>query len=182
MPFFNDFLSTDWFFAFEAFLTAAHYWDASFYLLWRIFTKMGGKESCHNLQHHPWIANTFCFTENGSSQITEWCLQQSLSLSSPCFHDNDMTCLAPPKEGGRQALSFSLRQNAFSPLYSYSLTGKHNTGKLWTSHNKTQLFSQLQYFPTVAFCFQKHLTPTTAEMIAISKAKYVLYEEYEILL
>lgn len=35
-------------------------------------------------------------------QITEGCLQQSRSLSSHCFHDNGMTCLVPPREGGRE--------------------------------------------------------------------------------
>ena len=56
-----------------------------------------------------------------------------------------MTCLAPLKEGGRQTLSFSLRQNAFSPIYSYSLSGKHNTGVPSGSHNKTQP----HHFPTI---------------------------------
>jgi len=36
------------------------------------------------------------------AQFTEWCLQQSQSLSSPCFHDNGMTCLVPPKERGKE--------------------------------------------------------------------------------
>lgn len=69
-------------------------------------TWRGGKESICNLQHHPPTSRHFVSRENGSSQITGWCLQQSPSLSSPCFHDNDMTCLAPQKQGGETNPSF----------------------------------------------------------------------------
>lgn len=77
-----------------------------------------------------------------------------------------MTCLAPPKEGGRQTLSFSLRQNAFSPICSYSITG---------NHNNTQLFSpQLALFSKTVNSYHCRFARTVA--------KYVLREPYEILL
>lgn len=58
---------------------------------------MWGEASLHSLQNRPW--STFCFLDNGSAQITEWCLQQSLSLSSHCFHDNDHDMPGASKRG-----------------------------------------------------------------------------------
>lgn len=90
-----------------------------------------------------------------------------------------MTCLAPPKEGGRQTLSFSLRQNAFSPIYSYSITGKRNTVV-----NQPQQYTAI--FPDAVFSPQLALFSKTVDSyhcrFARTITKYVLCEPYEILL
>lgn len=98
------------------FLRAACYLDASVFLLWLIFSAnslelenwstRGGERVHLQFATSSPTSRHFVSRENGSSQITGWCLQQSPSLSSPCFHDNDMTCLAPEKQGGETNPSF----------------------------------------------------------------------------
>lgn len=129
-------------------------------------TWRGGKESICNLQHHPPTSRHFVSRENGSSQITGWCLQQSPSLSSPCFHDNDMTCLAPQKQGGETNPSF--------------LTAP----KCLLSHPQQFSHRQTQQSEGPATTKHRHLPPPPATagciFTANTRADSVLYEEHEI--
>lgn len=112
-------------------------------------TWRGGKESICNLQHHPPTSRHFVSRENGSSQITGWCLQQSPSLSSPCFHDNDMTCLAPQKQGGETNPSF--------------LTAP----KCLLSHPQQFSHRQTQQSEGPATTKHRHLPPTPPPLLAV---------------
>ena len=111
----------------------------------------------------------FVSRENGSSQITGWCLQQSPSLSSPCFHDNDMTCLAPRKQGGETNPSFLTAPKC---LLSHPQQFSHRQ----TQHSDAPATTKHCYLPS-------HSVSPTAGCIftANTGADSVLHEEHEIL-
>lgn len=123
--------------------------------------KFGGiNHSKKNCDVSKLVQPTICTIISSSKHflfLRKWLLANCWLLSDVC---NNLRAFLLPvsmttawhawllrkREGDK--LSFSLRQNAFSPIYSYSLTGKYNRS-YWSRYSVSSHLPPLSYHCTV---------------------------------
>lgn len=131
---------------------------------------MCGTEFYHNLHHHPWLANTFRFSENGSSKLLSdvcnnlWAFLLPVSMTTP-WHAWRLR-----KRGGRQTLSFHCAKMPSLPstaILSQANTTQASHGAATTKHS---YFHRYKIPPKLSFIskndYTLHLQKLLAEQLS----------------